>query len=44
MVKKVTYAEPKNYFSPAMKKAASDWDKANKAKTTQSSKGKKESK
>lgn len=31
--KKVTYKEPGSYFSPGMKKAARDWEKANKATT-----------
>lgn len=27
--KNVTYKEPSSYFTPAMKKAARDWDKKN---------------
>ena len=33
--KRSTYVEPSDYFSPAMKKAARDWDKKQEAKKTE---------
>lgn len=43
-VKKVTYKEPSDYFTPSMRKAADEWEKANKKKQSaakKSSTGKK---
>lgn len=43
--KRSTYVEPSDYFSPAMKKAAAEWDKKHETKknaqTKKSSTGKK---
>ena len=44
MAEKVTYKEPKNYFSPGMKKVAADWDKKNSSSSSKSSKSSKRSK
>ena len=41
MAEKVTYKEPKSYFSPGMKKVASEWEKQNKASKTSKTSAKK---
>lgn len=38
--RKVTYKEPSSYFNADMKKAARDWEKAQKAKSQPPKKGK----
>ena len=40
MDKKVTYKEPKSYFTKSMLKAADDYDRAKKATTAQTTKPK----